>query len=163
MEKTRQDIEQAHPHILIVDDQVDVCCMMANFLKKSGFKVSLACTVAEAYDMMEQEPFTTIISNVKMPGEDGISLLVRVRKTCPDTPVILMAGAADLQMAIAAINHGAFDFIQKPFDYTHMTKVVERAVNYTRLRHLESNFLVEVEQSVSQRTRGLKSANDQKS
>ena len=161
MEKSHLDIDQVHPRILVVDDDVDMCCMMANYLKKIGYTVSMACSAADAYGMIEKEPYETIISDIKMPGEDGISLLVRVRKAYPDTPVILMADSNDAPLAIAAIKHGAFDSVQKPLDFIHLEKLVERAIHYSRLQRQEKNYPAELEQTVTERTLELQSVAEQ--
>ncbi|MFZ4857380.1 MAG: response regulator [Desulfuromonadaceae bacterium] len=152
MEKAHQGIDQLHPHVLVVDDELDMCCMVANYLKRIGCKVDMACNAADAYSMVEDGQYQAILSDIKMPGEDGISLLVRIRKICPDTPVILMSDQNDTQLAVAAIKHGAFDSVQKPLDFILLEKIVERAVNHDRLLRLEKNYLTELEQKVTEQT-----------
>ena len=155
MKKSDADMDPVKPHLLIVDDEAAVCRVIANYFQKNGFKTSTAGNAADAYSMLELEPYEAIISDVKMPGEDGISLLGRVSQSWPDIPVILMTGHAQLEMAIDAIKNGAFDFVQKPFDLGYMAKIVERAVNYTRLQRLEKNYHAELEQKVARRTAEL--------
>ncbi|OGU15033.1 MAG: hypothetical protein A2076_18430 [Geobacteraceae bacterium GWC2_53_11] len=146
------------PHILIVDDEPDIRQMSSIFFKKIGFRISCAEDAAEAWQILQQETIDTIITDVMMPGEDGIEFLAKIHKSWPDIPVILMTGYAQLQMAVNAIKNGAFDFIHKPFDFDYLRKVVERAVNYSKLQKMEKNYLSELEQTVAMRTGELQKA-----
>lgn len=157
--KTLQDgANQAKPHVLIVDDEAELCHMVAICLQQSGLRISIAGNAADAYSLLEQEEYDAIITDVMMPGENGISFLGRVHKAWPDIPVILMTAFAQLQMAVDAIKNGAFDFIRKPFDFGHMCKIIERAVNYSKLQRMEKNYRAELEETVVSRTAELKDA-----
>lgn len=146
------------PHILIVDDESDIRQMAAIFFKKIGFRISCAEDALEAWQILEQEQVDVIISDVMMPGEDGIEFLAKIRTSWPDIPVILMTGYAQLQMAVNAIKNGAFDFIHKPFDFDYLRKVVERAVNYAKLQKIEKNYRGELERTIAMRTAELQKA-----
>lgn len=152
------DKELPVPRVLIVDDDADIRQMVSLYLNKSGFKPVTSENAEVAYKLMEQESFDAIVTDVMMPGEDGVAFLGRVHKTWPEVPVILMTGFAQLQMAVNAIKNGAFDFVYKPFDFDHMRKIVERAVNYSRLQRIEKNYRVELENTVTIRTAELKEA-----
>ncbi|MEI6207565.1 MAG: response regulator [Desulfuromonadales bacterium] len=153
-----QGKEQPVPHILIVDDEADIRQMVTICLKKSGFRIDSAGDAQEAYSFLEQDIYDAIITDVMMPGEDGIAFLGRVHQTWPELPVILMTGHAQLQMAVNAIKNGAFDFVHKPFDFDHLRKIVERAINYSHLRRMEKNYRAELEETVLNRTAELKGA-----
>jgi len=152
MTEPTQNAEQPMPHILVVDDEPQIRQMISLCLQKSSFRVSCAENVAEACKMLVVEQFDAIISDVMMPGEDGISFLGRVHNSWPEIPVILMTGHAQLQMAVNAIKNGAFDFVYKPFDFDYLRKIVLRAVNYSNLQRLEKNYRAELEETVAQRT-----------
>lgn len=152
------EIEVIKSHVLVVDDELELCQIISVSLQKAGFLVSSAEDTVTAYRMLELESYDAIVSDVMMPGEDGIQFLERVHQTMPNMPVILMTGYAQLPMAVNAIKNGAFDFIHKPFDFDHLRKVVTRAVNYTRLQRMELNYRVEMEQTVALRTAELKTA-----
>ena len=77
--------------ILVVDDEADLCQMFESYFEIIGFETSSAGNAADAYALMEQGQYDVIITDISMPGEDGISLLGRVRHSMPDIPVILMA------------------------------------------------------------------------
>lgn len=145
-------------HILVVDDEPEICQMVAVCLKKAGYRVSSAGSAAHAWQMLTSEPFDAIVTDVMMPDEDGIQFLGRVHRRWPELPVVLMTGYAQLQMAVNAIKHGAFDFIHKPFDFDHLCKVMDRAINYTKLQRMEKNYRAELEETVACRTAELKKA-----
>ncbi len=148
--------DQSIPHVLVVDDEPEIRHMISLCLKKSNFNVATAESVAEACNMLVLEHFDAILSDVMMPGEDGIAFLARVHELWPDIPVILMTGHAQLQMAANAIKNGAFDFICKPFDFELMRKIILRAVNYSKLQRIEKNYRIELEETVLRRTSELK-------
>lgn len=151
-----QPAVQLKPHILIVDDEPEIRQMISICLQKNDFRISCAENVAEACKVLLQGEFDAIVSDVMMPGEDGIAFLGRVHESWPDIPVILMTGHAQLQMAVNAIKNGAFDFICKPFDFDHLIKIVSRAVNYSKLQRMEKNYRAELEETVARRTAELK-------
>jgi signal transduction histidine kinase len=146
------------PHILVVDDELDILQMVSMCLMQVKYRVSLASSAEEAYRLVQKNEFDAIITDVMMPGEDGITFLGKIHQYLPNVPVIIMSGFAQLQIAVNAIKNGAFDFIHKPFDFTYLRKVVEKAVNYSNLLHMEKNYRDELERTVAQRTDELKIA-----
>lgn len=152
------DVNQLKPHILVVDDEPEICQMVALCLKRAGYRINSAGNAADAWRMLESEPYDALVTDVMMPDEDGIQLLGRVHLRWPELPVVLMTGYAQLQMAVNAIKNGAFDFIHKPFDFEHMCKVMDRAINYTKLQRMEKNYRAELEETVTCRTAELKKA-----
>ena len=149
---------ESRPHILIVDDEFDIRHVVSLCLEKNGLHTSCADDVAAACRLLLEEPIDIIVSDVMMPGEDGISFLARVHEYWPEIPVILMTGHAELQMAVDAIKSGAFDFIYKPLDFELLSKIVERAVKYSKLQKLEKNYRAELEETVVTRTAELRKA-----
>ncbi len=152
------DSIQPIPHVLVVDDEREICQMVMLCLQKSGYDVSSADSADSAFAMLGLKKYDAILSDVMMPGQDGIAFLGRVHLAWPEIPVILMTGYAQLQMAVNAIKNGAFDFIHKPFDFDHLRKIVERALNYSKLKQMEINYRNELEETVSCRTAELKKA-----
>lgn len=153
-----QPAEQPMPHILVVDDEADIRQMVTLCLQKSHFRITCAENVAEACKLLVQDQFDAVISDVMMPGEDGIAFLSRVHVSWPELPVILMTGYAQLQMAVNAIKNGAFDFVHKPLDFDHLRKIVLRAVNYRNLQRMEKNYWAELEKTVVERTAELRAS-----
>ena len=152
------DNDQPVSRVLIVDDEADVRQMVSVCLKKTGYIINSAENTQAAYNLLEQVPYDAIVTDVMMPGEDGIAFLGRVHEAWPELPVILMTGHAQLEMAVNAIKKGAFDFVYKPFDIDHLTKIVERAVNYSKLLRMEKSYRIELEDTVATRTAELKNA-----
>ena len=128
------------PRVLIVDDEADNCQAVAICLDKTRFQINYAGNAAVAYKLLEEEPYDVIVTGVMLPDEDSAAFLGRIRKDWPEIPVIIMTGYAQLQKAVNAIKNGAFDFMQKPFNFDLMRAMVERAVNYTRLQRLEKKL-----------------------
>lgn len=161
-----QDISLGHgvvpvedmPRVLIVDDEPDVRHMLSLCLEKINLRVTCAESAAEACKLLVRDQYDAIISDVMMPGEDGIAFLQHVHESWPDLPVILMTGHAQLQMAVNAIKNGAFDFVHKPFDFEHMRKVVMRAINYRTMQKIERNYRAELEETVMRRTAELRAS-----
>lgn len=151
-------METKQPHLLVVDDEQDIRQILTFALKKSGYRVSCAENAAAAFSALEQETCDVVVSDVMMPGEDGITFLGRVHHSWPEIPVILMTGYAQLQMAIDAIKNGAFDFIHKPFDIEYLHKIIARALNYSTLLRMEKNYRAELEETVARRTAELTAA-----
>ena len=153
-----RDKDQPIPRVLIVDDEVDVRQLLAICLNRSGFQVDCAESAEEAHKKMRHDQYDAVVTDIMMPGEDGITFLSRVHQALPEMPVILMTGFAQLEMAVNAIKNGAFDFVHKPFDIDHLRKIVERAVNYSKLQRMEKNYRAELEETVASRTAELKEA-----
>lgn len=149
--------EQA-PHVLVVDDEESILSMISLHLSRRGFRVSTVPSATDAHVLVDHHAFDAILTDVSMPGENGIDFLERVHQKHPSVPVIIMTGYAQLEMAVKAIKHGAFAFLHKPFDFDYLFKEIKKAVDYTRLRKLEENYLTELEEIVSQRTAELKNA-----
>lgn len=146
------------PHILVIDDEQDILRVVALCLEQFGYSVSTATSTEEAYCLISNFEFDVVLTDVMMPGEDGISFLARIHQILPDVPIIIMTGFAQLQMAVNAIKNGAFDFIHKPFDFDYLRQVMRKAVTYASLRRLEKKYREELEEAVARRTDELKHA-----
>ncbi len=150
--------DELKPHILVIDDEQDILRIVTLCLEQSGYDVSTANSAEEAYCLISNFEFDAILTDVMMPGEDGISFLARIHQILPDVPVIIMTGFAQLQMAVNAIKNGAFDFIHKPFDFEYLRQVMRKAVTFSSLRSMERNYRVELEEAVDRRTVELERA-----
>jgi len=146
------------PHVLVIDDEATSLFMVSMRLKNCGFTVSSAGSTLEAYELLSRKDYKAIITDVVMPGEDGISFFNKVQQLHPDIPVIIMTALSQIDMAVDVIKGGAFDLIHKPVDMEYLCKVTERAVEYHKLRQLERHYREELESTVAQRTAQLENA-----
>lgn len=116
--------------VLVVDDESIVRSSVVGYLSLKGFSCLEAANVDEALAILtkEEESIGVVLSDLKMPGRSGIDLLAEVRKReLPDLEFLVMTGHGDTASAIAALRHGASDFLLKPVDFTHLFNVVQQA------------------------------------
>jgi DNA-binding NtrC family response regulator len=114
--------------ILIVDDDKSLCNILSRRLAKEGYCCAIASNADEAVSYLEKDYFSLIISDIRMPGVDGMKLLRGVKSIRPEVMLIIMTGYPELDLATQAIHLRAYDFIVKPFDFELMVLVVERAL-----------------------------------
>jgi two-component system nitrogen regulation response regulator NtrX len=128
--------------ILIVDDERDIRELIADILKDEGFETRLAANSDDAVAALnEQEPSLMILDIwLKDSRMDGIDILKQVKRNNPDVPVIIISGHGNIEIAVAAIKQGAYDFIEKPFNIDQLMVVINRAMETSRLRRENSNL-----------------------
>ncbi|MDO5658743.1 MAG: sigma-54 dependent transcriptional regulator [Paracoccus sp. (in: a-proteobacteria)] len=122
--------------ILIVDDEKDIRELISDILKDEGFGTRLAANSDEAIARLnEAEPSLMILDIwLKDSRMDGIDILKQVKRNNPDVPVIIISGHGNIEIAVAAIRQGAYDFIEKPFNIDQLMVVINRAMETNRLR-----------------------------
>jgi len=114
--------------ILVVDDEEIVLKSCRKILEGGGHEVFCALSGQEAFDYLEKEPIDLVITDIKMPGMDGMEVLERVKEKYPDILVIMITGYSTVQSAVQAMKLGAFDYIPKPFTPDEVLVVVEKAM-----------------------------------
>jgi DNA-binding NtrC family response regulator len=120
--------------VLIVDDERDMLNMLAKVLvKKCGCTVVTAGSAEEALELMHTELLDVVLTDIKMPGMDGLEFFRQIITIDPAITVILMTGYGTIEMAVQALKDGAYDFIEKPFDNERIINTVSRAIERTRL------------------------------
>jgi DNA-binding NtrC family response regulator len=129
-----------NPTILVVDDEMIVCESCKRILEEDGYEVETALSGKEAFEKMRQHPFDIVITDLKMPGIDGMEVLKTFRKEYPDTIVIMITGFSTVETAVEAMKLGAFDYIPKPFTPDEVSIVVKKAVEKKSLL-LENIYL----------------------
>jgi putative two-component system response regulator len=144
--------------VILIDDDGDILDSVTEYLTVCGYTVYPFHNGFDALDRFREEPVDVVLTDIRMPLIDGMEILNKVRGMDLETPVILTTGFADLDVAIAAIKKGAFDFLNKPYQFTQLIHAVEKAVQYKRMKLLEKNYQMELEQKVLQRTRELVAA-----
>lgn len=121
--------------ILVVDDEEIVLKSCRKILEGGGHQVFTALSGEDAFDLLEKELFDIVITDMKMPGIDGIQVLERVKEKHPDIAVIMITGYSTVQSAVQAMKLGAFDYIPKPFTPDEVLIVVEKALEKKSLIH----------------------------
>jgi DNA-binding NtrC family response regulator len=129
-----------NPRILIVDDELIVCESGERILVEEGHTVDIALSGKEALQKMREHSYDVVITDLKMPGIDGMEVLKTVRKEFPDTLVIMITGFSTVETAVEAMKLGAFDYIPKPFTPDEVTVVVRKALEQKSLL-LENVYL----------------------
>jgi DNA-binding NtrC family response regulator len=120
--------------VLVVDDEPAMREMLVSLLQEEGIRAHPAASADEAVEISRQTDFDAVVSDIRMPGRDGIALLAELRQTRPETPVILMTAFGSIDSAVDAMRSGAFDYITKPFKRGAVIASLERAFE---LRALE--------------------------
>lgn len=128
--------------ILIVDDERDIRELISDILKDEGYTTRLAGTSDQCMSEINSEPPALMILDIwlKDSSMDGIDILKHVKRDNPDVPVVIISGHGNIEIAVAAIKQGAYDFIEKPFNIDQLMVVVTRAMETSRLRR-ENNQL----------------------
>ena len=119
--------------ILVVDDEMEMCRMLQRMLGREGYSVIVANDGMEAMKMVREWHPDCVVSDVKMVGMDGITLLKNILQDEPALSVILITGYGTIEMAVEAVKAGAYDFIEKPFDKTKILFAVKRGVERAML------------------------------
>jgi two-component system response regulator PilR (NtrC family) len=119
--------------ILIVDDQINTCKSLQAILKKSGYRSEYTLSAEEALGRVRGGAFDIVISDIRMPGMDGMQLLEELKKIQPYLVVIMVTGFATIKSAVDAIQKGAYDYLPKPFTPDEVRVIIQRAVEKIRL------------------------------
>ena len=120
-------------NILIAEDEGTLREGLSQAFSESGFKVVQAASGREAIEKMERQVFDLVVTDMKMPGGDGMEVLRRARNVNEDTPVIIMTAFGTVEGAVEAIKQGAYDYIQKPFSIDELEVKIQRALEHRRL------------------------------
>lgn len=126
METSQAEVQVRKPRILIVDDEVAMVRSLELLLRPVG-DVYKAYSVPEAEEFLEKK-VDCIVTDVCMPEASGLTLLEKVKKACPETPVVIMTAYSSVPEAVEAIQMGAFEYLTKPFENNDMISTVKRAV-----------------------------------
>ncbi|MFV0472798.1 MAG: sigma-54-dependent transcriptional regulator [Pikeienuella sp.] len=122
--------------ILIVDDEADIRDLIGDILRDEGHGTREAMDADTALAAVDEAPPDLIILDIWLQGSrmDGIEILKAVKRNNPDVPVVIISGHGNIEIAVAAIKQGAYDFIEKPFNIDQLLVVVHRALEANRLR-----------------------------
>jgi DNA-binding NtrC family response regulator len=128
------------PRIAVLDDETRMAETLAMLLRREGYDVTPFSDPAALLAALAERPADLLLTDLRMPGQDGLSVLRRARALDADLPVVLITAYATVPTAIQAMKEGAFDYVQKPFDNEELKALVRRALDLTRLTR-ENRYL----------------------
>lgn len=144
--------------ILIVDDDESVRDVISVLLREEGYHCDTASGAEMALDMAEREDTPLVISDMKMPGKDGLWLLENFRDKHPDTSIIMLTGYGDTESAVDCLRRGAVDYLLKPPKLTDLIRSIERALAKRRIELARKKYQKKLERKVRDRTTELRKA-----
>lgn len=119
--------------VLVVDDHPQARDSMADILRQAGHAVNCCSSAAEALSVVERESFDCIVTDLRMPGMNGVEFIVHLEKRQYGAQVVMVTAHASVTTAVEAMRHGAFDYIEKPFDVDQLERLVFQAIRHKRL------------------------------
>jgi len=120
-------------HLLIVDDEANTLASLSRAFRLAGHEATVCDNAAKALELAKAEDFDLILSDVVMPGKDGLTLLEELKRQGVTAPVVMMSGQAHIEMAVRATRLGALDFLEKPISSDKLMLTVENALKLQRL------------------------------
>src|SRR5688572_22980735 len=138
--------------ILIVDDEPAICRVLSLRLKAEGYVCATANKADHAFELLEAEPFTLLITDINMPGMSGMALLELVRQHFPDLAVIMATAMDDRATAVKAMQLGAYAYLVKPFNLDEVAINVAQALERQRLLLESRQYQTRLEEEVRDRT-----------
>jgi signal transduction histidine kinase len=129
-----EELMESNPKILVIDDEEGLRDMLSFSLGKEGYKVSTARNGEEGIKKATEEDIDIVITDIKMPGMDGIAVLGKIKEINPRIEVIVATGYGTIESAIESLRKGAFDYINKPFNIDELLAILSKANETKQLR-----------------------------
>ena len=128
--------------ILIVNDNSDIRSILNEMIIDAGYKTRIAANYNQALTEIDKKMPDVAILDVKLDkgDNDGIELLTHIKSKDKDVPVIIITGHANIEMAVSSLKHGAFEFVEKPFDQTRLLNFITRAVENLNLKNQNKEY-----------------------
>ncbi len=120
-------------HLLLVDDDPNTLASLSRAFRLAGHEATVCDNAARAVELLRTESFDVILSDVVMPGRSGLELLEDLKRAGVKTPIVLISGQANIEMAVKATKLGALDFLEKPLSTEKLLVTVENALRLSRL------------------------------
>ncbi|QJB58268.1 hybrid sensor histidine kinase/response regulator [Pseudodesulfovibrio sp. zrk46] len=141
--------------VLLVDDEEGIRTVLSITVREAGYEVFTAANGIEALEILEKEDIPLVVTDIKMPGMDGLELLHRVKKDWPESEVIMITGHGDMDSAIDSLRKGAGDFITKPIHEDALEVALERAVQKIAIREQLREYTENLEHLVLEKSKEL--------
>lgn len=140
---------------LLVDDEPGILKVLSISLADRGYRVFTAENGEEALQIFEEKRPAIVLTDIKMPGMDGIDLLRKIKEESPDTEVIMITGHGDMELAVQSLKHAASDFITKPIDDDALDIALKRAAEKIIIREKLEEYTGNLEKLVEEKTKRL--------
>ncbi len=147
------------PHLLIVDDEVEVRSVLHDLLGET-YQCGEAASAEEALAQLRERDYELVISDITMSGMSGLEMIPHVKVISPDTVIVMISGMQTIESAINALRLGAFDYLMKPFDLRQAEAAIARAYEHHELIVAKRRYENHLEELVDQRTAELDQALD---
>jgi DNA-binding NtrC family response regulator len=135
--------------LLLIDDEPNILRVLSMSLKADGYDVISAQSGAEGLAAFENEKPAIVLTDIKMPGMDGIEVLKKVKDIDPDAEVIIITGHGDIENAIEALKYGASDFITKPVRDETLTIALKRAREKLDIKQQLKEYTTDLEKKIA--------------
>ena len=136
----RGPVSSLVPNVLVVDDEADIRSQLVRLYDQNGYTVVPVSSAEDALEQLAEGNIDFVITDIKLPGMDGVELIAHMKENYPDVPVIAITGYSNIETAINVLKHGACDFVVKPFDLGSVQESTRAALEKTRvymeIRHL---------------------------
>ncbi|MTI21334.1 sigma-54-dependent Fis family transcriptional regulator [Fulvivirga sp. RKSG066] len=114
--------------VLIIDDDKDICLLLQKFLSKKGYDATFEITGEEGIKALKKDHYDLVISDYRLPDDDGISILKKIKIINPESAVIIITGYSDVRTAVETLKHGAYDYVTKPLYPDEILVTIEDAI-----------------------------------
>ncbi|CAB5163776.1 Two-component system sensor histidine kinase [Olavius algarvensis associated proteobacterium Delta 3] len=141
--------------LLLVDDEEGIRKVLNISLQDIGYRVFLAKDGSEALELFRKEEPAIVLTDIKMPGMDGVELLRRVKRERPDTEVIMLTGHGDMDLVVKSLKYEATYFITKPVDNVIMEAALERAEKQIDSRRKRETRIAQLEHMLAEAMNGV--------
>jgi len=163
---TEEDIVPGAGNILVVENEVGMRATLCAVLEDAGYKVSGLDKGAEALEMIRNQPFNVVITDIRLPDVDGMEILELAKEIDPDVAVIVMTGYASLETAVEAVNEGAYAYFVKPANVDEIKTTIINALRQQRLSRENKRLVDDLQRSnklLFEANKQLKKTTDAKS
>ena len=135
-------VKQPESEVLIVDDDASILGVVSEVLEDDGYAVTTAGSGEEAVAILRDKQFSLVMSDIRLPGINGVKVLEHVKRVSPRTNVIMITSHASLETSVDAIKHGAYDYLMKPFeDLSLISSAAKRAIEAFNLETERSQLI----------------------
>ncbi|MFZ0391999.1 MAG: HD domain-containing phosphohydrolase, partial [Calditrichia bacterium] len=153
-------MSQEEPRILIIDDEYYLGLMLAQALNNDGFMATAVTDVDSAINWLQKDSFELVVSDIFLPGKNGMDLFNHVQKNHIDAPFIFMTGNPDLEIAVNFLTSGGYDYIVKPFMIPDFIKKVKSVIRLHAQKKKEQNLVKDLRSLLAKRLSELKIYHD---